>query len=205
MDWVRRRLKDRPDSEHEQALVRLVVVVVLCAYPFVPHVMRGTGGEALQSLLVFGAWALMSFAIFCAILAEPGKSRVRRVLGAFGDSATLSYFMVQMGADGLLLYVFYLWIIFDNGIRFGQYHLVLTLVLSVIGFSLVLVFSDFWHAHAGAGTSLIFGMIGLSLYLLTLVNRLWEQQGRLEAEIAALRRRLELRPNRESPGADGSV
>jgi len=182
--WVRNRLKDRDDSEHEQALIRLVIGVVLCAYPFIPHVMRESGGEALQSLLVFGAWALMSFAIFCAILAEPGKSPVRRVLGAFGDSATLSYFMVQMGADGLLLYVVYLWIIFGNGIRFGQRYLVLTLVLSAIGFSLVLIFSDFWQAHAGAGVSLIFGMIAVSLYVLTLVRRLEKERDRAEEERA---------------------
>lgn len=107
--------------------------------------------------------------------------------------------------EGLLLYVVYLWIIFGDGIRFGRYYLINTLVLSVIGFSLVIVFSDFWHAHVGTGISLIFGMIGISLYLLTLVKRLSDVIERQEAVIITLRRRLERKTDRAPPGADGSV
>lgn len=107
--------------------------------------------------------------------------------------------------EGLLLYVVYLWIIFGDGIRFGRYYLINTLVLSVIGFSLVIVFSDFWRAHVGTGISLIFGMIGISLYVMTLVKCLSDYIEWLEAEVIALRRRLDPKPDRAPPGADASV
>ena len=186
--WLRSRLKDRPDTEHEQALVRLVIAVVLGAYLLVPHATRESTGEALQSLLVFGAWALMALAIFCAILVHPGMSPVRRTIGAIGDCAAISYFMIQTGVDGLLFVLVYVWIIFGNGVRYGKRYLIQTLVLSVIGFSLVLMFSDFWHAHVGAGASLILGMIGISLYVLTLVKRLEKERDRADATIIAGRR-----------------
>ena len=203
--WVRYRLKDRPDTEHEQALVRLVVGVVVCVYSLIPNAIRQSGGEALEQLVVFGVWALMSIGVFLAILFYPGVSPVRRVIGAIGDTVVISYFMVQTGVEGLLLYVVYLWIIFGNGVRYGRFYLVNTLILSVIGFSLVIVFSDFWRAHVGTGISLIFGMIGISLYLLTLVKRLSDVIERQEAVIITLRGRLQRKTDRAPPGASGSV
>jgi len=186
--WLRGRLQNRPDTEHEQALVRLGLGLGLGVYLLVPHVMGENTAGALQSLLPFGAFVLLSLGIFCSILAHPGASPVRRVAGAVVDSATASYFMIQMGVDGLLLYVVYLWIIFGNGFRYGRFYLLNTLVLSVVGFSLVIIFSDFWHAHVGAGISLIVGMIGVSLYVLTLVNRLSDALDRAEAANVAKRR-----------------
>ncbi|MCG6874146.1 MAG: response regulator [Betaproteobacteria bacterium] len=186
--WLRSRLQNRPDTEHEQALVRLALGLGLGVYLLVPHVMAENTTGALQSLLPFGAFVLISLGIFCSILVQPGVSHVRRVVGAMLDSATVSYFMVQMGVDGLLLYVVYLWIIIGNGFRYGRFYLLNTLVLSVIGFSLVLMLSDFWHAHVGAGISLVVGMVGLSLYSLTLVKRLLDAVESAEAANKAKRR-----------------
>lgn len=186
--WLRSRLQNRPDTEHEQALVRVAIVLGLGVYLLVPHVMAEDTAGALQSLLPFGAFVLLSLGIFCAILVQPGVSPVRRVIGAIGDSAAASFFMIQMGVDGLLLYVVYLWIIFGNGFRYGRFYLLNTLVLSVVGFSLVLIFSDFWHVHVWAGISLIVGMVGVSLYVLTLVNRLSDALDKAEAANVAKRR-----------------
>ncbi|MCZ7563749.1 MAG: ATP-binding protein [Burkholderiales bacterium] len=186
--WVHRRLKDRPDTEHEQALVRVALWLGLGVYLLVPHVMGERTDVALHTLLPFGAWVMLSLAIFGAILVHPGVSPVRRVIGAIGDSAAISYFMIQMGVDGLLLYVVYLWIIFGNGFRYGRFYLLNTLVLSVVGFLLVIILSDFWHAHVGAGISLIVGMIGISLYVLTLVNRLSHALDTIGAALVAERR-----------------
>jgi len=186
--WLRRRLKDRPDTEHEQALVRVALWLGLGVYQLVPHAMGERTDDAIHTLLPFGAFVLLSLGIFGAILVHPGVSPVRRVIGAIGDSAAASYFMIQMGVDGLLLFVVYLWIIFGNGFRYGRFYLLNTLVLSVFGFSLVLIFSDFWHAHIGAGISLIVGMLGISLYVLTLVNRLTAALDGVEAVLVAERR-----------------
>jgi two-component system, sensor histidine kinase RpfC len=182
------RLKDRPDTEHEQALVRVALWLGVGVYLLVPHVMGERTDNAIHTLLPSGAFVLLSLGIFGAILVHPGVSPVRRLIGAIGDSAAASYFMIQLGVEGLLLYVFYLWIIFGNGFRYGRFYLLNTLVLSVVGFSLVLVFSPFWHDHFGAGISLIVGMIGISLYVLTLVNRLSDALDGAQTVVAAQRR-----------------
>jgi two-component system sensor histidine kinase RpfC len=186
--WFRERLRGRPDTEHEQALVRLALGLGLGAYLLLPSLMGEAASTAWQTLLPFGVFVLVALLIFCAILVQPGASPGRRVVGAVLDSATASYFMVEMGVDGILLYVVYLWIIFGNGFRYGRFYLLNTLVLSVVGFTLVIMLSEFWRAHVGAGVSLLVGMIGVSLYVLTLVNRLSDALDKAEAANVAKRR-----------------
>ncbi|MCC6609589.1 MAG: response regulator [Burkholderiales bacterium] len=186
--WLRGRLRGRPDTEHEQALVRVALGLGLGAYLLLPSVLGEAPRAAWQSLLPYGVFVLLSAAIFCAILVRPGASPVRRILGAVIDSGTATYFMIEMGVDGMLLYVVYLWIIFGNGFRYGSFYLLNTLVLSAAGFTTVLVMSDFWRVHIGAGVSMLVGMVGVSLYVLTLVNRLSDALDRAEAANVAKRR-----------------
>jgi two-component system sensor histidine kinase RpfC len=192
-DLVRRlraRLRDRPDTEHEQALVRLAVGAVFFFY-LLPEALRGgldTGTDATTSLLLpmFG-FMVLAAAIFASIVISPGASPVRRVLGAVVDSAATSYFMVQTGVNGLPLYVVYLWIIVGNGFRYGKAYLLNTLVLSGVGFAVVLYASPFWQAHLGVGGSLLLAMVALSMYVLTLVKRLNDAIRRAEAANLAKR------------------
>ena len=186
--WLRGRLHGRPDTEHEQALIRLALGFGLGAYLLLPWLLGDAKSAAWQGLLPYGVFMGGGLGIFCAILVQPGASPVRRVIGAVLDSATASYFMIEMGVDGMLLYVVYLWIIFGNGFRYGRFYLLNTLVLSVVGFSLVIMLSEFWHAHVGAGVSLVIGMIGVSLYVLTLVNRLSDALDKAESANVAKRR-----------------
>jgi two-component system sensor histidine kinase RpfC len=186
---LRARLKNRPDSEHEQALVRLAVGAVFFLY-LLPEALRDglerTSGETSLLLPMFG-FMVLAAGIFASIVISPGASPVRRVLGAVVDSAATSYFMVRTGVNGLPLYVVYLWIIVGNGFRYGKAYLVNTLALSVVGFAAVLYASPFWHAHLGVGASLLLAMVALSMYVLTLVKRLNDAIRRAEAANLAKR------------------
>jgi two-component system sensor histidine kinase RpfC len=187
---LRARLRGRPDTEHEQALVRLAVGAVFFLY-LLPEALRdgldaGTDGTTSLLLPMFG-FMLLAAAIFASIVISPGASPVRRVLGAVVDSAATSYFMVQTGVNGLPLYVVYLWIIVGNGFRYGKAYLLNTLALSGVGFAVVLYASPFWQAHLGVGGSLLLAMVALSMYVLTLVRRLNDAIRRAEAANLAKR------------------
>jgi two-component system sensor histidine kinase RpfC len=186
---LRARLKDRPDSEHEQALVRLAVGAVFFLY-LLPEALRDgldAGTDETSLLLPMFGFMVLAAGIFASIVISPGASPVRRVLGAVVDSAATSYFMVRTGVNGLPLYVVYLWIIVGNGFRYGKAYLLNTLALSAVGFSAVLYASPFWHAHLGVGGSLLFAMVALSMYVLTLVKRLNDAIRRAEAANLAKR------------------
>jgi two-component system sensor histidine kinase RpfC len=182
------RLRDRPDTEHEQALVRLAVGGVFFAY-LLPSALSGDEAGALHLPMFVAMLSFMAAAtlLFAAILAWPAASPARRIAGAILDSATASYFMVLIDGDGLPLYVVYLWITFGNGFRYGKSYLLNTLALCVLGFSAVLYLSPFWRGHLAAGLGLMVAMVAVSLYVLTLVKRLNEALQRAEAANLAKR------------------
>jgi two-component system sensor histidine kinase RpfC len=190
LDVVRTRLKGRPDSEHEQALIRLAVGAVFFFY-LLPEALQGElDARTLEKSLFLPMLGFMALAagIFVAIVISPGVSPARRVFGAVVDSAATSYFMARTGVSGLPLYVVYLWIIIGNGFRYGKFYLLNTLALSVVGFSIVLYTSPFWRAELAVGISLLFAMIALSVYVLSLVRRLNDAKRHAEAANLAKRR-----------------
>ena len=163
---IRERFATRRDSEHEQAMIRLAAGSVLTAYAFTA-VERDFG-----FWLSLGLFHLVAWGILCGIILRPGVSPFRRVAGTAIDSTTVAYFMCQSGFGALPLFLIFLWTTFGNGFRYGGRYLLMALTISVVSFSTVLVVSDFWNQHLGVGSSLLVGMVILSLYVRALVNRL---------------------------------
>jgi two-component system sensor histidine kinase RpfC len=176
---LRARLAARPDTEHETAIVRLfnTLAIGLFLLPgfidyWVPVATYLAGGVL----------------ILAGILVSPGASPSRRVLGALIDVSMITFCLSAFGERGAPLFMFLLWIALANGFRFGARYLVVSLVFSVVGFSVVLLFSDFWVAHRGLGIGLMLGMIVLSLYVRKLVMQLHDAVARAEAANQAKRR-----------------
>ena len=90
LGFVRQRLQGRPDSEHEQAIVRIVIVALASAYFLVldwvhnfsdPHFVWGT--------LLTAGYLLLSTVYLGLIVAEPGISPVRRLIAMVTDMAMI--------------------------------------------------------------------------------------------------------------------
>jgi len=184
------RLQDRSDTEHEQALVRLVIGTVLFVY-LIPKALTETGGlEAVnhQFLAVMVSFIVISLGIFASILADQNSSRMRRLLGAIIDSGAVTYFMCETDAYGITLFLVYVWVTLGNGFRYGPFYLMFSLAMNIIGFGIVLWLSPFWNNYFGAGVGMMVGMIALSLYVLSLVKRMFDALNRAEAANQAKRR-----------------
>ena len=187
---LRARLAGRPDSEHEQAIVRLVVGVVLFFY-LLPQALSVSGGRfdlghgyplAMLCYLTFAA------AIFVGILLRPQISHTRRMVAAVGDIGTVTYFMAMSGPYGLPLFLVYVWVTLANGFRYGARYLLFCVALSVAGFSIVLASNEFWRTYFGGGIGLMVGLVALSIYVLSLVKRMNDALARAEAANQAKRR-----------------
>jgi len=181
---VRERLNTRPDTEHEQAIVRLVVGAVILVY----LVIGATAGEIEPTVVVMAAYLAVAALIFAHILAAPGESPARRVLATALDIGTLTGLMGLLGERAAPLFLIYVWVTLANGFRFGQRYLLVSLAFSVAGFSVVLWQNDFWRANVGLGSGLLFGFIALSLYVRSLVTKLFDALARAEAANQAKRR-----------------
>jgi len=176
---LRAHLAARPDSEHEQAFVRLLNALLFGAY-LIPH--------DLAHWLIYFFYLFAGFAIIAAVLTDPGASPLRRVLGALTDASMVTWTLMEFGEIGAPLYLIFLWITLANGFRYGANYLLITLVLCVVGFGTALGFSEFWIEHRTLGIGLMVGLIVLSLYVTRLVTQLFDAIARAEAANQAKRR-----------------
>jgi two-component system, sensor histidine kinase RpfC len=187
---LRARLAARPDSEHEQAIVRLIVGTVLFFY-LLPQAYRFAGGALDIGQTYFAVmllFLLCAGAILADILMTTRVSVTRRVLAATLDISTVTFFMSQAGSHGLPLFLVYIWVALGQGFRYGTRYLLISLALSVFGFAAVLATSEFWHDYLGPGIGLMIGMIVLSMYVRSLVTKLFDALARAEAANQAKRR-----------------
>jgi two-component system sensor histidine kinase RpfC len=181
---LRARLAARPDTEHEQAIVRVVLGILLGVYLW-PEILQYAAAAHLT------AWALFlaaSVLLFGAILVWPGVSPTRRVVGIALDAAMLAWCMVHFGEAGAPLYLVFAWVTLANGFRFGPRYLLIALGCSIAAFGAVLVLSDFWVRHRELGAGFMIGMIALSIYVRSLVTKLFDAIARAEAANQAKRR-----------------
>src|SRR3989454_5283706 len=189
---IQARLAARPDTEHEQAIVRLVVGAVLFLY-LLPQALSGTEVRNEAHQLFFAAmvcFMVLAAAVFSWICFLPAGSSTRRVAASILDIGTATFFMYNLGEYGTPLYIIYLWTIFGNGFRYGKPYLYNSLAFSIAGFGLVIMFNDYWAQNRILGIGLLVGMVVLSMYMGKLVTRLFDSLHREEAANQAKRRFL---------------
>ena len=174
------RLRNRPDSEHEQALIR--IILVLCVLVYLLIFREASSGTVSNRALavVFSGSLMFSVALLAAIVHRSGKSSARRVVAMVIDLGLTTYWLTATGELGAPWYPMYLWITFGNGFRYGVKYLYLAAALSVAGFSFVLVMAPFWAQHTGLSMGLLIALIILPGYAAQLLKRVTQERQRAE-------------------------
>jgi two-component system sensor histidine kinase RpfC len=185
---LRARLAARPDTEHEQAIVRLLIGALLVLY-----LLPGSQGPAHALILYVGGthFALASL-VLLSVLGSRQRSSLRRVVAMFGDYSTITCYMALFGERAAPLFIVYVWMTLANGFRFGKPYLLFSLALGSVGFSVVIAASDFWRSHLGMAYGLLIGLVMLSLYVQSLVTKLFDALARAEAANQEKRRFISL-------------
>lgn len=181
---LRARLAARPDTEHEQGILRLVICVLWLVY-LLP---RALAHHDPFGLYVMSAFVVLAAVILLWIALSTKISPPRRVFAQFIDVLAISTGMLLFGEPAAPLFLVYLWVTLGSGFRFGPAYLLSELAMSVVGFGIVIYASPFWSAHPSVGIGLLIGMLAVSLYVLTLVRRMFDAVARAEAANLAKRR-----------------
>jgi two-component system sensor histidine kinase RpfC len=190
-DRLRRRLTARGDTEHEQALVRIVIVGLLVVYALVgpmPPAPAAWWAPGPLTLAV-GVW-LMSLAHFAWIVARPAVHEARRVASMVFDHAATVLGMAIGGAATALLYPLLLWITLGHGFRYGRRHLVGSAAISVLFFGALVALHPYWRGLGGFNVGLVLALILIPGYCLRLLGQLHEARRRAEASSEAKSRFL---------------
>ena len=182
---LKARLNARPDTEHEQGILRLVIGAVLVLY-----LLPGTSDpEQLELILWVGAVQfVVGVLIFLRIAYTSNISPARRLFAQLADVATITCYMALCGEWAAPLFLIYIWVTLGSGFRFGPKYLVSELIMSVAGFALAIYFNPWWREHTALGVGMLFGMFFVSMYVLSLVRRMFDALARAEAANVAKRR-----------------
>ena len=89
-----------------------------------------------------------------------------------GDNVVATYFLTQMGEGGSVILFVYLFITFGNGFRYGRFYLHSCQIMSLVGFSIVLVLSPFWSQHKMIAVGFYIMLAVLPFYVGKLAERL---------------------------------
>ncbi len=182
--WLRGRLAQRPDSEHEQCLIRIAIVTIgvgLSLYLVsTPEYGRHMDRALPYPVLVIAFLWLLSVGVFGHLLIWPGRNIPRRLFGMALDIFTLSLFIYVGGGVAAAWYPIYLWVTLGYGFRYGQIYLFAAASLSVIGFSAAAFSTDYWEDQIELTLGLIAGLVIVPAYASSLLAKLTKAKAQAE-------------------------
>ncbi len=172
-DFARRlqeRIRARPDTEFQQALIRVVIGIVFLTYfssrlAVLDDTVRYTA--QLMSVLFIGSALL----ILALSLVNLKASPPRRIVAMAMDYGMCSFLLTYTGEAGSPLLVVYLWVTLGNGFRYGVAYLYAATAMAIAGFLLVLVYSPYWSNHLSIGIAFLLSMIAVPLYTASLLKQ----------------------------------
>ncbi len=178
---LKARLHARPDSEHEQAGLRIGLVGAILAYMALSHGEPSQWSSTnLTIVLTLAGFFAVAVGIFVAICMWPAANVPRRLLGMLADNAGATWFMVMAGEYGYSMVGVFLFVTFGNGFRYGRRYLFASQALCLVGYVGVIAFVPFWEAHRSAGIGLLLALVLLPIYVATLLERIQDALTRAE-------------------------
>ncbi len=171
--WLRQRLRQRGDSEHAQALVRIVMIALILCYVLLSAKRWSLPPGQLQLVITLILIAQgLSLVLMGWLLWKPGRSDLRRILGMVDDYALMSAAMSTIGEPMACIYVVVMWVTVGNGMRFGNRYLMLAVVMATTSFGITLALSDYWQRNLALGIGLLVGLAAIPLYFSSLLRQL---------------------------------
>ena len=179
--WLCARLRGRPDSEHEQILIRVGIAFACLLYLALTALGDGEAADLARRCRPLGvAYLAGAMALLAHLLYRPGPQPARRYAGMGLDMLTLTVALALGEATAAIFYPFYLWVTFGMGFRYGRRYLFVSAACSLLSFALVVTLSAYWRSQAALATGLWFALLVLPAYASTLLSRLTDALARAE-------------------------
>jgi two-component system sensor histidine kinase RpfC len=185
---LRARLAARPDSEHEQALIRIVFALVIATYVLLMPAESATAARLALGIAL--AALLASVGLLGHILAFPATCYPRRFCGLVIDTVGLNAIMLVGGTLAAPFYPALLWVILGHGFRFGRRQLAAAAGMSFLLFLGVVAMSPSWRNVPALDVALLLALVLLPAYFAALLSRLQAAIARAEEASSAKSRFL---------------
>jgi len=170
-------------SEHEQALVRIVISLLVFIYLSYIFFSADNPSAVRPVFHVSGLFFFSAVLLAIAIFRSSKPSETRQLVAMAGDISVITYGMYMSGEVGSLFFGIYLWVTVGNGLRYGARSLLMAQALSVLGFVTVILSNDYWSAQSTLAVGLLLTLISIPLFTFSLLRRL--NQAIIRAEEAS--------------------
>ena len=176
------------DEELSQSRARVVITgIATLAFGAVGiHKGLDMDGQLVQGLVVCLLYLMFAVAWYVMVFRLPGKWPQRRYLTILADLGIMTYWLHFGDSHVASYYPVFLWIIIGNGIRYGEQHLKVAIVIGALGFGSLLVFNDFWKSNMEIGAGMLLGVLVLPVFFLSVLRRL-RTMSQLELALAKSR------------------
>jgi len=168
------------DEEVSQAKAR-IAISVLCLSYFIGTYLFDKND--ISPIIYVSSCATFSLIWLKYIIHHPHNGLWRRRFISLFDISVVTFAMYVSGEWGSIFYFLFLWIIVGNGMRFGIQSLTEVMTLGVIGFSILIMNSDYWQQNLPAGIGLLLGIIILPCFYMVLIKRLHTLNEQLKLEL----------------------
>jgi len=176
------RFNKRPDSEHEQVVIRIIITLLFSLFLFIQDLLHNDFPDTTGGFITLTLMLVFSVGLLAWIAIEPAVSVKRRTLGMIADYSVTSYLMFVYGEPMAPLFVLYLWMTTGYGLRYGKKYLYTAMGLSLVGFTTVLEGNAYWIENSTVGYGLLIGLMVMPLYTAALLGKL--TRAKAEAEQA---------------------
>lgn len=165
------RIQARPDTEFQQALIRLCIVVGFYLY-FSLTKLEHSPAIAMQVHFLGLGLSFVSLSLLLGSLVDLRPSVTRRGIGMLHDFTVATYMLAISNETGAPVVAVYLWVTLGNGFRYGQAYLLISTVASAVGFIVVYQYNPFWNAHTPLWWGIWLTILVVPLYASSLLKQL---------------------------------
>lgn len=164
-------LQHRPHQERQQAKIRALIGILMTIYYIVTsYHLDETSKIPLIALYAISFYLVSALALFISTQRSPETKPLRCIAGFCLDLVTGTILMIVGGAATAWIYGGFMWVIIAYGLRFGKPYMFTAHFIAVAGFSLTLMFSEFWQSHMTMGIGLLVWLIVLPFYVAKLLD-----------------------------------
>jgi len=169
-------------EEKVYASTRLVALVIIAFFSFLFYrqVNSDLQTKMLYIGLILGGGVFLSVLHYIFLTMRPQSMvTLRKIFLLVMDFAILTFFIDLMGAYGLFLLPFYVIIIMGSGISYGVKCFYTSLVLSVLSWMVLLVYSPYWREHSDTIAVFAITTFLIPLFYLKFIARVHEENDAL--------------------------
>lgn len=170
-------VKNRPDTEHQQIIIRIIIVGCCLIQSIYLH---QTNQYSTLNLSIVIAEFLFSIGLLVHLFFDPGVNIKRRIVGLINDPLITTFFLVSAGEKAALVLFVYGWVAIGCGFRYSNKYMYLSASIGLVCMSYLFSTDEFWSKHPWFGIGILIMTAALTGFTANLFRRLRNAQAEIE-------------------------